>query len=104
MPELHTLVNQFEADVKSGQHMQQGWANSNYGLSKLAVIAATKIWARLFPDISVNACCPGYCKTDMTSQRGARDPAEGARNAVMPCLMDNPPSGEFFADFDVSVW
>ena len=32
------------------------------GLSKLAVIAATKIHARLHPSLKVNSCCPGYCE------------------------------------------
>ena len=103
-PQLNGLVDDFEASVHDGSHDRKGWSKSNYGLSKLAVIAYTRILARENPDIAVNSCCPGYCKTDMTSQKGGRDPAEGARNAVMPATMNNPPSGEFFADFEVSMW
>ena len=104
MPELHNLVNQFEKDVQDGTYKQNGWSSSNYGFSKLAVIAATRVWAHENPDISINSCCPGYCKTDMTSQKGVRDPADGARNAVIPATMDNPVSGEFFSDYKVSSW
>lgn len=39
------------------------------GLSKLAVIAATKVWAREEVNIKVNACCPGYCVTDSKISR-----------------------------------
>lgn len=104
--ELHALVDKFESDVKTGRHISEGWGSSNYGLSKLALIAMTKIWAReeAVNGISVNCCCPGYCDTDMTSHRGPRPPEEGAKNAVLPAIMDNPPSGEYISDLRVSVW
>ena len=104
MPRLQTLVDEFQADVLEGNHQQRGWGNSNYGMSKLALIAATKIWARDFSHISINCCCPGYCKTDMSSHKGSRDPADGAKNAVLPATMSNPPTGEFFQDYKPSVW
>jgi NAD(P)-dependent dehydrogenase (short-subunit alcohol dehydrogenase family) len=106
MPELMELVDDFQARVLTGTHKEAGWGNSNYGMSKLAVIAATKVWAReeLGSNVSVNACCPGYCKTDMTSQNGRRDPADGAKNAVIPATMENPPTGEFFQDYKISPW
>ena len=104
MPKLHSLVDKFEKDVQDGTHSANGWSNSNYGMSKLAVIAATKVLARENPDVAVNCCCPGYCKTDMTSQQGVRDPNEGAKNAVMPATMENPPTGAFFRDFGVNEW
>lgn len=106
MPELMEMMDDFQARVADGTHKEAGWGNSNYGMSKLAVIAATKIWARQeqMPRISVNCCCPGYCKTDMSSQNGTRDPADGAKNAVIPTTMKNPPTGEFFEDFQVGQW
>ena len=103
--ELWNLVDEFETDVENGNHSAKGWGNSNYGLSKLALIAMTKVWAREEGNrVAVNCCCPGYCDTDMTSHRGTRSPEEGARNAVIPATMENPPRGEFFADFAVSTW
>jgi carbonyl reductase 1 len=104
MAELQDLVNSFEQSVAKGNHRKEGWSNSNYGMSKLAVIAATKIWAREEPSIAVNACCPGYCKTDMTSQNGLRDPKDGAKNAAIPATMDRPPTGAFFQNYEVSSW
>lgn len=104
--ELFTLVRRFEEDVLSGRHRERGWGNSNYGMSKLALIAMTKIWAReeAGNGIAVNCCCPGYCDTDMTSHRGTRLASEGARNAVMPAIMDDPPNGEYFSDYRVASW
>jgi len=106
IPQLNTLVDQFENHVVVGKnHKHHGWGNSNYGLSKLALIAATKVWTKENPDIRINCCCPGWCRTDMTSQAvRAGDPAQGARNAVLPAIMENPPSGEFFRHFEISEW
>jgi carbonyl reductase 1 len=106
MPQLHQLVNQFEADVQAGNHKAQGWSNSNYGMSKLALVAATKIWARqeAANHVSVNCICPGYCATDMSSHRGPRSAEDGAKNAVLPATMEHPPTGEFFADLKIRQW
>eukprot|EP00584_Thalassiosira_punctigera_P010931 CAMPEP_0172545250 /NCGR_PEP_ID=MMETSP1067-20121228/15207_1 /TAXON_ID=265564 ORGANISM="Thalassiosira punctigera, Strain Tpunct2005C2" /NCGR_SAMPLE_ID=MMETSP1067 /ASSEMBLY_ACC=CAM_ASM_000444 /LENGTH=276 /DNA_ID=CAMNT_0013331957 /DNA_START=168 /DNA_END=998 /DNA_ORIENTATION=- len=104
--ELFSLVRRFEDDVLSDRHLEAGWGNSNYGLSKLALVAVTKVWARdeSRNGIAVNCCCPGYCDTDMTSHMGPRPASEGAQNAVIPATMDDPPSGEYFSDFRVSSW
>jgi carbonyl reductase 1 len=105
MQDLRALVDEFEAKVQDGTHIDFGYSNSNYGMSKLALIAATKVLARQYYDkIAINCCCPGYCKTDMTGQQGTRDPYDGARNAVIPATMENPPTGEYFADFVLSRW
>lgn len=104
MAGLHQLVNSFQNLVLTGDHIAAGYSNSNYGMSKLALVAATRIWARDHPSIAVNCCCPGYCKTDMTSQKGMRDPSDGARNAVIPVTMVDPPTGAYFADYKVSQW
>ena len=106
MDELRELVDQFETDVLAGKHTEKGWGNSNYGMSKLALIAATKVMAReeARNGIKVNCCCPGYCDTDMTSHRGSRPPKEGALNAVLPATMEKCPSGEFFSNMKASEW
>ena len=57
---LGELVELFAADVAAGCHRERGWGNSNYGLSKLAVIAYMRVLAREEPTLRVNACCPGY--------------------------------------------
>lgn len=106
MVELHNLVDDFETCALDGTYAQKGWGSSNYGLSKLALIAATKIMARdeAANGIKVNSCCPGYCDTDMTSHKGSRPPSDGALNAVLPATMENSPTGEFFQNMKVSEW
>jgi carbonyl reductase 1 len=51
---LRALVGRFERDVADGVHRKRGWSNSNYGLSKLAVIAYTRVLARTQPSMRVN--------------------------------------------------
>uniref|UniRef100_A0A7R9VBI9 Uncharacterized protein n=1 Tax=Pseudictyota dubia TaxID=2749911 RepID=A0A7R9VBI9_9STRA len=106
MSDLKGLVDQFETDVLAGVHAKKGWGNSNYGMSKLALIAATKIWAReeAKNGVTVNCIDPGYCATDMSSHRGPRHPADGAKNAVLAATMENPPTGEYFSDMKVARW
>ena len=53
-----------------------GFPNSAYGMSKIGVTALTRVQQRLLQkdatrsDIIVNACCPGYVATDMSSFKG----------------------------------
>jgi len=103
---LSQLVDDFESDVQAGRHAARGWGRSNYGLSKLAVISATKVLAREEPAIKVNACCPGYCDTDMSSHRGPRSAADGAQNAVVLATMPAAecPSGAFYQNMRASTW
>jgi len=103
---LVTLVQKYIADVKSGRHREEGWGNSNYGFSKLALIAYTRMVAREEGNLMlVNACCPGYCKTDMSSNQGGQPPEVGARTAAMCALLPNGgPTGEFFQNEAPSRW
>lgn len=68
---LFSLVEKFQLDALNDRERQEGWGNSNYGFSKLALIAMTKIWVReeAMNGIAVNCCCPGYCATDMFSHK-----------------------------------
>lgn len=104
--QLNSLMEKFEDHVQNHVHKDNGWSNSNYGISKLGVIAATNVFAReeAGNNISINSCCPGFCDTDMTSHKGRRSPEEGAKNAVIPATIENPPTGEFYADYKVSIW
>ena len=102
---LTELVKEFETDVAEGRHKDRGWSNSNYGFSKLSIIAYTKILARDAPkSLAVNCCCPGYCDTDMTSHKGTRDPADGAKNAIMLAQPNCPHRGVFIKNEQVSEW
>ena len=101
---LNDLMDQYENDKRHGKAGSNGWGSTEYGMSKLAIIAATRVWARDNPGIAINAACPGYCKTDMTGGMGMRDPQDGAKNVVIPATMDDPPTGQLYADYEIANW
>ena len=108
---LIALMDQFVNDVHEGQHIERGWPNTAYGTSKVGMTALTKVYARQAArlgkdDVLVNACCPGWCQTDMAS--GSNAPLTAAQGAETPVhlalLPPGSPNGEFWEDRSVSVW
>jgi carbonyl reductase 1 len=63
-----------------------------YGVSKALESAYTRVLAAQLAGrgIAVNACCPGYCSTDMSSWRGTQSAAAGADTPVWLALL--PPA------------
>lgn len=103
--ELNRMMENFVSSVEEGSHLRHGWPNTCYGTSKCGVIALTKIMARAEPGIIVNACCPGYCATDMSSHRGTKTAEEGARTPAMLALLpDGSTSGGFFSEEREVEW
>eukprot|EP00899_Mesostigma_viride_P014500 jgi/Mesvir1/23050/Mv08167-RA.1 len=102
---LSGLMEKFIEDVRAGRHSQEGWPTSMYGISKLGMATFTRILARDLAAgregedrILVNACCPGYCATDMSSWRGPKSAAEGAETpGYLALLPSSGPTGKFFA-------
>lgn len=98
--------------AKQNAHIDEGYPNTAYGMTKVALTAATFVQQRLFDrdvqrDIVVNACCPGYIKTDMSSQRGTGTPEQGADTPVYLALLEpnvRSPRGEFVAERKVLKW
>ncbi len=82
-------------------------SGSAYGLSKACTNAYTIFLARQYPDLTVNACTPGFIETDLTrpmtvaggktpSEMGMKSPEEGASASVF-LLMGNPEgSGHYY--------
>lgn len=106
LDELNSLVESFVSDISTANSFIPKWPASCYGFSKLAVIALTKILARKYPSILINACCPGYCDTDMSSHMGPRPPSEGAQTPVHLALLDESKTntGEFWKDLSPAQW
>lgn len=110
LDELEGLIQNFVDDVKAGTHVEKGWANSNYGMSKLGVIALTRVMAHreteMYPGtpLLITSCCPGYCATDMTSHKGGRTAEHGARTPAMLALANSVPNGRFFTDEAEVEW
>ena len=107
---LVTLMNQFVTDVHDGHHTERGWPNTAYGTSKVGMTALAKVYAREAArlgkdDVLVNACCPGWCQTDMSSHSGPNTAAQGADTPVhLALLPPGSPSGEFWSDRLVVKW
>lgn len=64
-----------------------------YGVSKLCETTYTRVLAQQLQSagVMVNACCPGYVDTDMTSHKGVKTLEQGADTPVWLALM--PPGG-----------
>jgi len=107
--EVAAVAHNFIQDVENGTHREKGWPSTTYGCSKALVTAYTRVLARELKgrNILVNSCCPGYCVTDMTSRRGSRTAAEGAKTPALLALLPHTPdapTGEFWADGRVRDW
>ncbi|XP_048226398.1 uncharacterized protein LOC8261841 [Ricinus communis] len=93
------VVNQFLKDFKDGFLEAKGWPMqlSGYIVAKAALNAYTRILAKKYPSLRVNALCPGFCRTDMTINIGLLTAPEGAENVVRLALLPKDgPSGCFF--------
>ncbi|XP_055958793.1 carbonyl reductase [NADPH] 3 [Patella vulgata] len=57
-------------------------------------------------DIVVNACCPGYVDTDLTSHKGTKTIDQGAETPVYCALLPEGTDirGKFVSDKTVQVW
>lgn len=106
---VSSLMAQFQTAVDKGEQSKSGFPSSAYGVSKAGVTAVTKVLAMLEAQrgsgVLVNACCPGYVKTDMTRGGGMITPDEGAQTPVLLALGDiGTTSGEFWKDEKAKAW
>lgn len=96
--ELSQLMLDFVDCAEKGTHLKQGWSSSAYNVSKVGMIALTKVLAREEPTVMINACCPGYCATDLTNGQGHYTAEQGARTpAMLACFSDKFITGGFYA-------
>lgn len=106
------ILSDFIKKAKQNSHQDDGYPNSAYGMSKIALTAATLVQQRIFDekpnkDIVVNACCPGYINTDMTSNKGTGTPEQGADTPVYLATLEpnvKSPRGEFVAERKILKW
>lgn len=73
--------------------------HKSYGFSKACLNVLTCDFADLHSSLLVNACIPGFIKTDMTEGKGATNPPEMGTLASMHCLFgggDEVGSGNLF--------
>ncbi|XP_075816653.1 carbonyl reductase [NADPH] 1 [Microtus pennsylvanicus] len=111
--ELVGLMNKFVEDTKKGVHEKEGWPNSAYGVSKIGVTVLSRIHARKLSEqrkgdkILLNACCPGWVRTDMAGPKATKSPEEGAETPVYLALLPpdaEGPHGQFVQEKQVEQW
>ncbi|KAJ8792366.1 hypothetical protein J1605_019922 [Eschrichtius robustus] len=102
--ELVGLMNKFVEDTKKGVHRKEGWPETAYGVTKIGITVLSRIQARKLSEqrggdkILLNACCPGWVRTDMAGPRATKSPEEGAETPVYLALLPSDaegPHGEF---------
>lgn len=103
--ELDGLMQKFVSDIDAGTYTAEGWPSNTYAVSKIGVTALTKIFARENKNILINACCPGWVRTDMAGQNATRSPDEGTVAPLHLALDDlDGVTGEFWYDKAVTQW
>ncbi|XP_021500503.1 carbonyl reductase [NADPH] 3 [Meriones unguiculatus] len=111
--DLVDLMKKFVEDTKNEVHEREGWPDSAYGVSKLGVTVLTRILARQLEEkrkadrILLNACCPGWVKTDMAGAQGSRTVEQGAETPVYLALLPpdaTEPHGQLVRDKLVQTW
>ena len=58
-------------------------------------------------DVLINACCPGWVKTDMAGDVAPLTPDQGVETPILlpsPLLPPGSPTGEFWRDKKVVQW
>jgi len=111
--EIEAFMTDFVESAKVGKHKDKGWPDSSYGMSKVGVTALSLIQHKNLEadksreDIVVNACCPGYVSTDMTSHKGHKKVEEGADTplylALLPPNVESP-RGCFVSERKIGKW
>ncbi|KAL7121295.1 hypothetical protein ACP275_02G174300 [Erythranthe tilingii] len=102
---IDQVTNEFIKDLTEGSVEAKGWPSywSAYCVSKAAVTAYTRILAKKYPKILINAVCPGWVHTDLSQHSGPLTPEQGAKSPVrLAMLPENGPSGLLFYRMQVS--
>ncbi|KAK7390003.1 hypothetical protein VNO78_25300 [Psophocarpus tetragonolobus] len=99
------ILKKFLKDFQEGSLESNGWPKylGAYIVSKAAMNAYTRILAKKYPSFCINCICPGYVRTDLSSNTGFLTVEEGAASPVRLALLPHgSPSGLFYYRNDVA--
>ncbi|XP_067084687.1 uncharacterized protein [Osmerus mordax] len=111
--ELCGLMGEFVTAAQKGSHQAEGWPNTAYGTTKIGVTVMSMIQARELTKtragdgILLNACCPGWVRTDMAGDTAPKSPEEGAQTPTYLALLPvgaKEPHGHLVWDKVVREW
>ncbi|PNH06827.1 Carbonyl reductase [NADPH] 1 [Tetrabaena socialis] len=106
--QLDEAAEEFVSAIRAGDHAAKGWPSSMYGISKLLLSLWTAQLAEQLrgKHVMVNAMCPGWCRTDMSSGGGTKSAADGADTAVWLALRnpDDFATGGFWGERGGIPW
>jgi carbonyl reductase 1 len=108
-------LNYLSRAVSDGTHREEGWPNSAYVVSKIALSALTIIQQRELDrsrpgeDILINSVTPGWVRSDMTGWKGFFSTEEGAAAPTWAALLppassDNPKGAYIWHDKSLVDW
>ncbi|KAF5937119.1 hypothetical protein HYC85_024625 [Camellia sinensis] len=104
---VEEVLKRYLEDLKEDLLETKGWPVnfSAYIMSKAALNAYTRVLAKKYPNIAINAVSPGFVKTDLNHHRGILTVEQGAKGPVMLALLPNGgPSGLFYDQMEVSTF
>lgn len=107
---LVDLMNNYLDHVRNETFHENGWPNSPYGVSKLGVIALTKVQARQveqngWEDVLVSSASPGWVQTDMGGESAPLTADQGARCIIeIAFLPKRSPNGQFWRQGRLASW
>jgi len=110
--QINALVDEF-LSIPAGDaeaYTAKGFASDGmgaYGFSKACLSALTVWLARQHPNLRINACTPGFIKTDLTGpmaerqgktpeELGMKDPADGARPILHLLFAELEGNGRYY--------
>ncbi|KAK7880114.1 hypothetical protein WMY93_033216 [Mugilogobius chulae] len=108
--ELVGLMRDFVQKAQAGQAKEHGWPQFTYGVSKIGLTTLSMIVARRTSKERPHfgeRCCPGWVRTDMTSDKAPKSPDEGAVTPVYLALLPpgaTQPHGCLVSDKQVKPW